>query len=420
MLRTLITLLTRFGAAGFSFLTVIATTRFLGPAGRGEVSLFVAVAGLLGLLQQFIGGSAVVVLARHYHPGTLVAALYSWNFIFHVMAALVVALGGWLSPPFMAWLFVFSILDNLLKTHNQMLMGHGLLHWDHRIRLSRAVMVLLGFWGYARLQAAAEAELYYAVLTITAAAIMLTSAPAVLQLPRTGTFSWRWPASLYKEGFWAQLAHFIRFLNVRLSYFIIAPLLGKAALGVYSVGVNLGEVLTIFAQGMAITHYINTLRDPAHPLAVRRLIRIAWLSMVLTAGALMVLLALPSTLYSWLFGESFGHSKRILMLLGPGLTGLALATVYHHWFHARRQYQRIVWASVTGLAVNLLLLYPLVNQFGAMGAAAATSAGQLTIAGVALFYFRKDPDRPAVLPGPGRSLCALWRLGRRRLSRPGF
>lgn len=413
---TFYTLGARMGAAGIAFLTVIATTQLLGPAGRGAISLFLATASLLSLLQQMIGGSAVIVLARHYHPATLLLSLYGWNVAFHLLvAAIWIFFNPWSGVP-IVWFLVYSLIDNTMIAHTHLLVGHQKLVWDNRIRFFRALLVLVGFVSLAWLEDPADATDYYLAMILSPLMLILWTSQPILRLPTEHRFAIKWPIQLATDGIWAQSARVVQFMSLRVSFFLISSMLGSAALGIYSVGVNMAEVLTIIPHSIAINQYMLLLRQPHSGSGLRSLIRLSWLSAGLVGLALGCATLLPASIYAWAFGASFTPSRSVLISLGPGLVASAMAIPLGYWFHASGLFRQILYCQLIALLGHALLVFPLLHFFGINGAAGATSAGQIIL--LVLFFTRLRRRRPEVLRAV--ALITTLRACSRMLRRQSF
>src|SRR6476469_1033493 len=81
--------------AGLSFAVVWLTARYLGAAGRGQVSLFVTDMSALVLLAGLVGGSSLIYLVPRRNVWHLLLPAYAWAGVVSGLGALLL---GWWRP----------------------------------------------------------------------------------------------------------------------------------------------------------------------------------------------------------------------------------------------------------------------------------------------------------------------------------
>src|SRR5690606_29954616 len=78
---------------------------------------------------------------------------------------------------------------------------------------------------------------------------------------------------------------------------------------------------------------------------------------------------LPDVFFVKLLGEEFASVKALMLYLAPGVLCVSFSTVISHYFSGLGQQRILLLANLAGLAVTLILSYPLVRTYGAAGAA---------------------------------------------------
>lgn len=203
------------------------------------------------------------------------------------------------------------------------------------------------------------------------------------------------------------LTNLVSLANYRATLFLVERLRGLAEAGVYSVAVQVGELLWLLSSAVTVAAYHRIGSPDAREAAALtlRAVRIN-LGATLLAAPLLALLAwalLPRVL-----GAVYADALWPLMLLLPGVAGYAAASSLSAYYTNQRG--RPQWsAGIAGLslALTLAIAAALVPRLGAVGAALATSAGYLVAIGVALRLFLRDAGLPARalwqgLPAPAR------------------
>jgi O-antigen/teichoic acid export membrane protein len=205
------------------------------------------------------------------------------------------------------------------------------------------------------------------------------------------------PASPWRFVAAVALANGVAWLNLRATLFVVERVHGLEAAGVYSVAVQLAELLWVLSAGVSAAAYHRLHGDGAARLALSAA---RWgIALALVAAPLLALAAwwaLPV-----LLGPAYAAARGPLLWLLPGVVVYAGASALSAWF--THGLGRPGWAAriaALSLAVTMGLSFALVPALGATGAAIATSAGYALAMGVALWSFLRAAGLPA---------AAVWR-----------
>src|SRR6478672_1257627 len=109
--------------AGLSFVMVWLTARYLGAAGRGQVSLFVTDVSALVLFIGLVGGSSLIYLVPRRNVWHLLLPAYGWALLVSGVGAAAV---GMLRP--VGWEYVLhlggvTLVQVLLSINTSLLLG---------------------------------------------------------------------------------------------------------------------------------------------------------------------------------------------------------------------------------------------------------------------------------------------------------
>ena len=111
MFRKIIsTIFARVLLAGLAFFLSILTTQYLGPHGRGDVSLFVLNLAIVQLLNNFIGGSYLVYLIPRRNFMQLFILSYAWSLMVSVVVPVVLVFFDLLDKGQFIHLVIISII----------------------------------------------------------------------------------------------------------------------------------------------------------------------------------------------------------------------------------------------------------------------------------------------------------------------
>jgi O-antigen/teichoic acid export membrane protein len=398
--------------------------RALGPAGYGQVALFMALAAAVGYLAGSWPFLAVPVLVAEGHPTrqvlvpgfrlAAVAALACAVVALPVGAAL---LAG--SPVELALLAGYSIALIGLQGVYAAFQAHGRMAAIASTQAAERVVTLvaLGVCAVAVSVGVREAEI---ALTVAAAVVCVAAF-----LPLRGSLDGgegRAAEPVDARGILAAVGPMAivtacSYLVAWIDLLILGAFVSDSDVGVYALAYQL---FTFVAQLAALSivaalprHAQSAaagVRDLARLVPVERLVPATrlWAGAVALAAAVGVLAAPP------VFGSGFERSAGPLALL---LAGAAFAAPYYALVPAvvaLRRTRRLAWISLVAVVLNIGLDLALVAPFGVWGPAVATVV-QALVSTAALTWWalgREQAQRLAVAALPaGLALVAVAAAG---------
>lgn len=364
-------------------------TRALGPEGYGQIAFAAAVTGLVGTIAT-LGMPAAMsrFLPGHenddqrasiFWPGFTAAAATAA--IFAGLTILVFAVAPVTPEGVPFELIVFAALNVVSQEVKIFLFSFWrfTLQLDgyYRFMLVDAVGIGLGQVVVLVVFDGGPAAIVGA--TVALDAILLLAALAILarRLP------WRPPerevlTPLYKFGLPLGATGLLNWANNTADRFFIQAIVSSAALGVYSVGYNLGFIAVslvatpIFAviSSVMFRAWDRGDRDGAQRLLVR-------FASVLMVGCTPLILSLHffgKPVIEVLAGPNFVDAHDYVLLVGAGYLLMYVGDLYGYplWLHNRQYLYSL--AMVGSVAVNIAGNVMLVPALGALGAAVSTTA----------------------------------------------
>ena len=188
----------------------------------------------------------------------------------------------------------------------------------------------------------------------------------------------------------AYLANVVWTILLRAGGLLLAYLSGAAAVGIYSIAIMMGETLWYLPRSLTVAlnaRVAAAMQEDAMRLTLRA-VRIAlWL--VIGASLALVLIGRPLILL--IFGKDFAASFPSLALLLPGIVAGAISSPIALYFTQYKSRPRInAISAAVGLAVALILNVLWIPEYGANGAAAASSVAYILVATVMAWQLRLE------------------------------
>lgn len=386
---------------GLALLVVVARR---GPEAQGALALLMALDGLLVALFSGQGlalareAGAAAALGAALPPARWRARRRATLGLGLAAALLCAGLAAWAAPGWAAWWWLALALPLLLlgPLAQGLWMGQGQLG---RLNLAQAaspaaVLGLLGLLGALGAPAWPALGPVGTVLLAWAGGRALVGLGSAWLVARglavggptgavmVGLPGWRFLAAV-------AASNAISLLNLRATLFIVEHHGGLAAAGVYSVAVQVAELLWVLSAAVSVAAY-HTLR-PGDPAAAQRAWRAVRLGLLLALAAAPLLAAVAWWGLPAVLGPGYAAARLPLLLLLPGVVAYAAASALSA-FHTQALGRPQWAASVAGASLGLTLAIAAwaVPRWGAAGAALATSAAfLLTMAWVLPAFHRR-------------------------------
>lgn len=393
-------LLARAATVALGLALMVAVAR-RGPAVQGAFALFVAVESVLLTLGSGFGLALARRISHHREPpapllrGWLVASL-AFGGLGSVVLLGVAAVAARTPYDQLGLMAVAAPLLLLVPTASGLWLGQGRMAPLNAPQVAAPALVLAallvlpgGPGGDDGL--GALAGVLAAWVGAKALVGLATAGAALRGLPAAGTAPLPWRELGRDLRFVAAigLTNVVSLLNYRVTLFIVERSAGLEAAGVYSVAVQVGELLWLLSSALTVSAY-HRIGQPDTAGAARTALQAARLNVALAALAAPLLwgaaaLALPRVL-----GPAYAGALAPLAALLPGVVAYAAASSLSAFFtnHLGRP-QLAGCIAALSLALGTLGCLWAVPRWGMTGAAASTSVAYVVAIGAALWLFRR-------------------------------
>jgi enterobacterial common antigen flippase len=366
-----------------SLLTSIMLARGLGPAGRGDVTAFIAGVGLLvqfcsiGLSSSSVielgerpdrarqVGSALVLAAIAVLPVALIASLILDRFAGTSLDKRVLALA-------VAW----PVMQILALNLQSAFLGLTEYRWFNGMEVaSRSLSLGLVAWQFT---SPFRSPTSFLVALFAAESCVAVVALIVFWRKYGG---WCRPdrevmARLVATGLRAYMAMLPAYVLIRSDVLMVRAWRGAVETGIYSVAVQVVVLMWMLPQvaGQVLFSHIARSADRARDTAR---VTAASFWVLLAACALAAILGRPAIAFA--FGDEFVEAYSLLLILLPGALLLGMETTLVQYFNAHGFPMVIVKYWVAAMTVNLVINGLAIRHFGAVAAAVTSTAGYAVI-----------------------------------------
>lgn len=389
--KILFTFVSRFLSSVLAFLIVVITAKLIGAEGRGVISLIVLGTAITLLVNNIVGGNAIVLLTPKVEPVKLLIPSYLWAFISCALVTFILHLSELTPPEYSIHIFFISLLQSIGSIHLSVFLGRQKIRLYNMMTVLQ-VVVLFAVIAYLYLFQGEKDVMSYIVALYISFAIqaLITSwfiSKEISSTPLSGMKQVL--RMILANGLIIQLCNVIQILNYRLSYFFLEEHHGLVALGVFSTASIVAESVWLISRSIALVQYAGIVNSDDPDYNKRVTVRLAKLSAITSMLAWVPLLMLPPAFYSFLFGEEFRNIGGQLWWYAPGIMALAFSTVFGHYFAGLGMNRINLYGTLTGFAVTLAASWLLIPEYGINGAAMSVSLAYCIHAVYLFFIYKK-------------------------------
>jgi O-antigen/teichoic acid export membrane protein len=376
---------------GFSVLIA----RLLGPEGQGQFTLWILIPTLLARFGHlgFDASFAYYAEDERFKYGVVFSIWFFLvlSFLFLCMICIVFYNSNLHEfPKTHTPNFIINTLALLATLFMSRTLLMSLLVGQNKIRLHSGLSILEAVFPLVMLLGLMlffdlSAEIVFLVMLVTMTlvnAILILECCSVLLLPKRGL-----TYIAFKYGVKSWTNNILNQLIYRSDLLMVAYFLGVIEVGLYSIALLLVEKSWFFTTAISNALFpILRARDDDDQMLTARLVRVSVFFTLLVS----IFLALTGkVLIPFIFGDDFSKSWVPLLWLIPGVIALTIPKILVTQFAAMNKMVFTIYSSGPALAVNVLLNFLLIPEFGLKGAAIATSISYVMYSVLNVYFFTR-------------------------------
>ncbi len=376
--------------AALSFFTVWLTSKYLGTAGRGEISLFLLNLSIVQIVSSVVGRGALVYLYNRHNLSNILALTVIWAVLSSIIVSSVLFLFNMVDNNMLFTTIVLSLLSGLFFNNYGILLGSNRFFAYNLIRVVQTMLTILVFITLFYINKFTIFGHYIIAMYVSFSIAVLISFIVVLKNEKL-TKPEKLKVTLFdffKFGGLSQLSNIIQLGNYRATMYMLSKYVGISATGIFSLALTLTEAAWMFKDSIVTSHHsqVASQQNPLH--AAKNNNKLMLLSGLGTFLIMVVALLLPLSIYIKIFGKDFEGVKQILVLLSPGIVALAVGSVISHYYSGTGKLIYCTVTSFAGLIVVLVFGFVLIPKYGVNGAAVANSLSYIiTTVFLLVIYF---------------------------------
>lgn len=406
-----VTFLTRIFTLLIGITTSVIVARILGPEGQGIYALAILVPSMIVTFTNLgIARATVYHMGKGTYPRSdLVGTVLTSSFI--------ISLGSIIIGLVIVFFFSNSILPTVPQVFLLLSLAlipfqllffqslSGILLGLQEIKKYNALVIihsisllaLIAFFLMildAGIAGAITANLLSLLLTV------IVATPWILKssngMSRYFQLDKRIVGSLFSFGYKAYLGNAVSFLHLRIDTLMLNYFLSPLVVGFYVISVAVVEKLWMLSQAVSTVLYpkVVAMKDEEEkkrftPLVSRN-------TLLLTILGALLLFGLSKWLIPFLYSEAYLPSVEPLQVLLIGIVAISVERILANDIIARGKPMIYTYIASASLITNIILNIILIQKFGIMGAAWATSITYSLMAIVELFVYCRLSGNSAI------------------------
>ncbi|TSA25373.1 MAG: hypothetical protein D4R67_10235 [Bacteroidetes bacterium] len=369
------TIFTRFLAAILTLIIIVMNARFLGAEKVGVISLIILAVTIVQLVNNFIGGSALIYLIPRTPLLKLFVPSYIWGVVASIACSGVLQLTDSIPAGFFIHVTILATLHSLITVNTMILLGQERIRAINVltvIQITSLIATLLVFYLFT-----SNREIMVYIIAMYASYVIMFLGSFALLTTRLKRGDLTGMKQVIREilafGSWAQTANIFQLFNYRLSYYFIEHMINKAALGVYSTGVQLSEGVWVIPRSISMVQIARISNEKRWDYAVKVTLIFSKAGVLVSTFIVGLILLLPTGFFVLIFGPEFSGVKPVIISLAVGIITLSFSILLSAFFSGMGKPMHSTIASGIGLIFTIALSLWLIPIYGIVGAGIAAS-----------------------------------------------
>ena len=386
----ILTALTKVLILLLNFAAVIFTTQMWGSEGKGFIAIFAADISLVATFTNILTNSSVSFFLKKIGHSPLATLAFLWTFIVSAVAAVVVAFTD-ASVPVLPF-FVVAVLSGCITFHSSLFLGVQKIFQYNlaTLLMSALLLVFMLAFHYFLPEIGYHAYFYAQILSYFIVLIICHFFTHRIFGRIRFAFSLDTFKKAFNFGWQEELSAFMQFLNARLCFYLIGIYADMSSVGIFSVGVTISEAIWVFSRSMALVQYSKVLKMGDTAVAWLETRRVTLITLAITVFCIAVAACVPMSVFEFVFGEGFGESKIVILMLSVGIATNSVAQVLFNYFSALGRLKILLLRSSAGLVVTLALAFLLIPMWNIEGACVVNSCSYLVSSAVLVGFFVRN------------------------------
>ena len=356
-----------------NFVLVALVANYLGETGVATMGLIILGVSFIVLINNLVGGSALVYLTPRKPLLSILLVSYTWAFVSAFLMGFLLWLFELVPADYIYWTILIGEMECIFSIHNQVYIGKENIRTHNVLKLTQKLVQVLLFLvlGVTLQNFVLALFVSYAIALFLSFLVMVKQVKSFEINDLKGVF-----VSSFQFGLQIQFSNIVQLMNYRLLYFYIEKSMVEA-LGIFIIAVQLSESLWIPSKALAIIQYGKVSNEKDKRTKADLTVSFLHLSFLITAVGIVVLCLVPNAWILEVFGKDISGTKPVIYGLSIGVMAVAISQSFSHYLSGIGKYSFLIVGAILGLLPIVLAGNYVVTNHGLIGAAVLTSVSYL-------------------------------------------
>ena len=376
MLKNILSTITiRILVALMTLIIVLVNAHHLGAEKVGTINLIILAIAILQLVSNLVGGSALVYLFPRAQLIKIFLPSCGWAILTSALGTFILKILHLIPLGYALHVFFLALLLSLFTINFMVLMGEERIRAYNIVSLMQVailfVALMLFFYGLNNREVMAYVYAMYTsyIFAFLASLGLILRSFKKKDIPPSAKVV----RELVHLGSVMQLGNILQFFNYRLSYYFIEFFLNRAALGIYSVGVQLSESIWLIAKSIHLVQYTRISNENDEDYAARLTLNLVKISFILTLLSLVLIMVLLHLFFAFIFKPEFKQVPVIMYSLAAGILTFSISINLSPYFSGMGKPVHNTISAAIGLFFTVFFCIFLIPRLGLIGAGLAAT-----------------------------------------------
>ena len=376
-----------------NLIIILITSRYLGAAGRGYLSIIATYLGLIQLITGIIGPGTLPFLLRKFNYASIFFLAVLWSVTISIITTFLLTLVGFINREISIVFFLNAFTGSIFFLNIRMLISNNKLRWYNLLVILQPVIILACLFAFDNnfnrndffnFQFAS-----YLIIILISTIILKGD---IFKKPQISTIK-KLTSEAFTLGAFNQLSSFTQLINYRLSFLFLEKFSGLKSVGIFSIILSIANVVWLFSTtvGTLIGEEMNRFKDNYYK-GLQLINKYLKVTITVSLMFLVIINLLPSAVYVYILGLEFDSIRNYLMIFSPAILIFSISKVSAFYFSSLGRVRVSFYASVIGLIPTLAGIW-LIKYLDIYGVIISTTLSFSFSTFVFLVYYFKNKKK---------------------------
>ena len=376
-----------------NLIIILITSRYLGAAGRGYLSIIATYLGIIQLITGIIGPGTLPFLLRKFNYASIFFLAVLWSVTISIITTFLLTLVGFINREISIVFFLNAFTGSIFFLNIRMLISNNKLRWYNLLVILQPVIILACLFAFDNnfnrndffnFQFAS-----YLIIILISTIILKGD---IFKKPQISTIK-KLTSEAFILGAFNQLSSFTQLINYRLSFLFLEKFSGLKSVGIFSIILSIANVVWLFSTtvGTLIGEEMNRFKDNYYK-GLQLINKYLKVTITVSLMFLVIINLLPSAVYVYILGLEFDSIRNYLMIFSPAILIFSISKVSAFYFSSLGRVRVSFYASVIGLIPTLAGIW-LIKYLDIYGVIISTTLSFSFSTFVFLVYYFKNKKK---------------------------